>query len=81
MMPRFGTRIPDLAFEPLDDLTLVILEEDLRQVVALDPRVELLSLNIVPDYDANSVMATLQLRYIELNMVGNLDLNIQFEGA
>lgn len=81
MMPRFGTRIPDLAFEPLDDVTLIILEEDLRQVVAFDPRVQLLALNVVPDYDANTVTASLRLKYIELNMVDTIDINIQFEGS
>jgi phage baseplate assembly protein W len=81
MMPNFGTRIPELAFEPLDQLTLDILEEDLRAVIAFDPRVKLLDLTITPYYDANSVIASAKLLYIELNMVDNLDLNITFESA
>lgn len=80
MMPNFGTRIPDLAFEPLDQITLDILEEDLRAVFAFDPRVQLLELKIMPFYDNNAVVASAQLFYIELNIVGNLDLNITFEG-
>lgn len=81
MMPRFGTRIPDLAFEPLDAITVAVVEEDLYQVFLFDPRVELLDLSITPNYDANSLTASARLRYIELNMVDSLDLNIQFEGA
>jgi phage baseplate assembly protein W len=81
MMPTFGTRIPDLVFEPLDGITLDVLEEDLRAVFSFDPRVELLKLEILPDYDANSVTATAKLNYIELNLTGNLDINITFEGA
>lgn len=81
MMPKFGTRIPDLAFEPLDGITLNILEEDLRAVFEFDPRVELLSLAIVPVYDSNTVIASAKLLYVELNMTGSLDINITFEGS
>ena len=81
MMPRFGTRIPDLAFEPLDDITLLVLEEDLRTVVNFDPRVSLLDLTITPDPDTNSVVASINLYYIELDLVSSLDLNITFEAS
>lgn len=81
MMPMFGTRIPDLAFEPLDGITLGILEEDLRTVFLFDPRVELLSLVVTPDYDRNAVTAAAELLYVELNLIGNLDINITFEGS
>lgn len=80
MMPNFGTRIPDLAFEPLDQLTLDVLEEDLRAVIAFDPRVQLMELKIIPFYDNNAVIASARLFYVELNITGNLDLNITFEG-
>jgi len=81
MMPNFGTRIPDLAFEPMDGITLGILEEDLRAVFEFDPRVELLALTIVPVYDSNTVIASAKLLYVELNMQGSLDINITFEGS
>ena len=80
MMPSFGTRIPDLPFEPMDSITLDILEEDLRAVVNFDPRVELLDLTISPDPDTNTVTATLGLLYLELDLTGNIDINITFEG-
>lgn len=79
MLPNFGTRIPDLAFEPLDQITLDILEEDLRAVFDFDPRVQLLELRIVPYYDSNVVVAGARLLYLELNMQDNLDLHITFE--
>ena len=81
MMPNFGTRIPDLAFEPMDGITLGMLEEDLRAVFEFDPRVELLALTIVPVYDSNTVIASAKLLYVELNMQGSLDINITFEGS
>lgn len=81
MMPTFGTRIPDLVFEPLDGITLDVLEEDLRAVFDFDPRVSLIELKVIPDYDNNAVTATARLNYIELNLIDNLDINIVFEGA
>lgn len=80
MMPNFGTRIPDMAFEPLDEITLSMLEEDLRAVFSFDPRVDLISLNIVPSPDTYTVTASAKLLYVELNMQGMLDINITFEG-
>lgn len=81
MMPNFGTRIPDLAFEPMDGITLAILEEDLRAVVSFDPRVSLLNLLITPMPDTNTIIASMRLLYVELNIEGNLDINITFEGS
>lgn len=80
MMPTFGTRIPDLAFEPLDDITLDILRNDLLQVFNFDPRVSILDLVITPNPDESSVSATARLLYIELNLIDDLNLNIVFEG-
>lgn len=81
MMPTFGTRIPDLVFEPLDDITVAVLEEDLRAVFEFDPRVKLLELVITPDPDTNAVTASARLLYIELNLTDVLDINITFEGS
>lgn len=81
MMPGFGTRIPDMAFEPLDNFTLAVIEEDLRAVVAFDPRVELLSLSVVPQEDGNAVTASISLLYVELNMVSGMDINITVASA
>lgn len=78
MMPTFGTRIPELAFEPLDDVTIDIVRNDLTSVFNFDPRVDLLDLVITPDYDGNSLVAAARLLYVELNMVDTLDLNITF---
>lgn len=81
MLPNWGTRIPDMVFEPLDDITLDIIREDLLAVFNFDPRVQLLELNVHPDYDNHVVRASARLLYVELNMEGNLDLNIITEGA
>jgi len=81
MMPTFGTRIPDMAFEPLDEVTIDIVRNDLMSVFNFDPRVQLLDLAVIPNYDGNALTAAARLLYVELNMVDTLDLNIVFEGG
>lgn len=79
MMPTFGTLIPSLVFEPLDESTISIIEEELLTVFNFDPRVNLVTLEVVPNYDTNSVTATAILNYVELNLTQPFQLNIQFE--
>jgi phage baseplate assembly protein W len=79
MMPRFGTRIPDLAFEPLDPFLLDIIQEDLLQVINFDPRVELLDLVLNPLYDENTLTASIRLLFVEIGVQDTLNLNIVFE--
>ena len=78
MHPTFGTSIPDILFEPLDDLTTQIIEDDLRLVFDYDPRVQLLDIDMKVDAERNAVEVIADLFYIELNEVDRLELNIQF---
>lgn len=79
MMPTFGSVIPELVFEPLDQDTLDTIESEIISVIGFDPRVELLELNIIPNYDQNAVMVVANLFFVELEMVDGFELNIQFE--
>lgn len=79
MMPTFGTLVPDLLFEPLDETTTDILEDELRSVFDYDPRVEILEFVMNVDTERSSVMVSVSLFYIELNLTDNLDLNIAFQ--
>ena len=80
-MPTFGTLIPDLAFEPLDEETLDILHDELEAVIEYDPRVELLSLVMDPLYDENAVTVAIRILYVELNMDEVIELRLEFEGG
>jgi len=81
MMPNFGTSIPDMVFEPLDEDTIDRIEDELQTVFDYDPRVGLVSLDINPDYDTNTLTIAALLNYIELNTTELFDFNIEFEGA
>ncbi len=78
MMPRFGTSIPDMAFEPLDMDTVAQVQEELNYVFNYDPRVDLIQMDVRPDYDNNTLYVNAQLLYVELGLVDNLELNIEF---
>lgn len=74
MLPNFGTRIPLLAFEPLDTDTLAVVEEDLRMVFNYDPRVQLLSLAVVAMPDNNAIAAFADLLYVNTGLKETLKL-------
>ena len=74
MLPTFGTRIPLLAFEPLDPITLKIVEDDLRTVFNYDPRVRLIDLAVQALPDNNAIVAWADLEYLQLGVTETLKL-------
>jgi phage baseplate assembly protein W len=73
-MPDFGTRIPLLAFEPMDETTVTIIREDLQKVFAYDPRVQLIDMAITPIPDNNFIAVFVDLLYVEFNIKETLKL-------
>lgn len=80
MMPAFGTRIPLMAFEPLDKKTLEAIEEDLRAVVDYDPRVQLVAIAVRALSDNNAVLAVVDLKYVELDVTDTLRIEFPVGG-
>lgn len=80
-MPTFGTRIPDLRFEPLDDVTLYMISSDLQDVFNFDPRLQLKDLRVIPLYDSQVVMAFADVYYTYLGFDDQYSINITFEKA
>lgn len=78
MHPTFGSSIPELVFEPLDDDLLDTIREELEAVVKHDPRVELIDLTLVPKIDSNYVECHLLLFYVELNVTNDFELYLEF---
>lgn len=78
-MPTYGTVIPDIIFEPLDEQTVDIVRQDLLTVVEFEPRVSLRSISVIPLYDDNALVAALDLDYIELDLNDILDIRLEFE--
>ena len=79
MMPNWGSIIPEVVFDPLDEQTIRYLEEDVRAIINFDPRVRLLQLTPIPKYDEGRVEIHVLLDFLEFDLVDNMDLNITFE--
>jgi hypothetical protein len=58
-----------------------LIREDLLTVFRFDPRVQLIDLQVIPDYDNYTVTAAAKLLYVELNLVNDLNINITTAGS
>jgi phage baseplate assembly protein W len=56
MLPSFGTRIFEYLFDPFDEYTRNAIIEDAVRVVATDPRVELVSVDVFQEDQALNVI-------------------------
>jgi phage baseplate assembly protein W len=79
MMSNFGTSIPDLLFEQLDEKTVQEVRQQLEYVFNYDPRVTLIELNVFAVPELNGIIASAVLQYIELNVVDRFDLHLEFD--
>lgn len=75
MQPDFGTRIPLMAFEPLDTMSIQIIKDDLTKVFNYDPRVRLIDIAVLPMPDNNAIVALVDLQYIELDVNETMKLS------
>lgn len=58
--PRFGSRITDLLFENVDDITAINIETEIRNSIeTYEPRVKLTSVVVQADIDGNSFDVTI----------------------
>lgn len=78
-MFTYGTRIPDLVFEQMDDVIFDAIEQDLTDVINNEPRVQLVDMKLVPIYDKAVIIVNMILFYVELNFTGQFDIHIEFE--
>lgn len=66
--PEFGSIIWELLFDPGDPRTEAIVAQDAQRIVGLDPRVELLDLQIDVSADTHEINLQVQLRAVEFEM-------------
>lgn len=70
MNPDFGTVIWDTLFNPLDQDTVNIIQQDVRRIIAYDPRLAANNV-LVTQYD-RGIQIQLDLTYIPANQTGTL---------
>lgn len=75
MQPQFGTRIPLMAFEPLDELSIQAIKDDLTMVMEYDPRVRLIDIAVMALPDNNAIVAMVDIEYIQLDIKETLRLD------
>jgi phage baseplate assembly protein W len=78
-MPTFGTSIPDLVFEPLDDMAIITVQQELTTVFNYDPRVKLVDLQVIPLFSEKTILALATLTYLKINFTETVAINIQFQ--
>jgi phage baseplate assembly protein W len=77
MRPEFGTSLWDLLFEPFGNEISSAIEEEVRQIVSVDPRVRLEKV-IVDTYD-NGINIAISLVFVPLNLGDVLYLKFDLE--
>jgi len=75
--PQFGSILPYLVFEQLDEETVFAVEEDVIEIVKSDPRWRLLNLDT--DVGEHSITCVLRLEYLPSTTVEELYLKYTTE--
>lgn len=58
--PEIGSNIRKMLFEPMDNITAIVIEREIREVIEnFEPRVTIQTLDVVPYYDYDSFHVTL----------------------
>lgn len=73
MNPQFGTIIWNLLFEPFTEAVRNAIADDVKRIVAYDPRVE--AQNVIVSEFTTGIQIELELRYVLTNQVATLALN------
>lgn len=73
MNPSFGTIIWNLLFEPFTEAVRDAIADDVKRIVAYDPRVQ--AENIIVTEFTTGIQIELELRYVPTNQVSTLALN------
>lgn len=60
--PEFGSILPELVFEQFDQLVIDAADEDVRTIIGLDPRWQLIDYQI--EAENHSLTITVQIRYV-----------------
>jgi phage baseplate assembly protein W len=77
MMPTFGSIIHDLIFEPLTSDVKMLIEEDIKEIVAEDPRCEFI--NLVVKETEHTVSAYLTVSILPENTPVTLEIDLERE--
>lgn len=75
--PEFGSNLPYYVFQPLDNATVDLIEQDVMDVVTYDPRFSLLDNAIIVSEDEHYVSVSVGLMYLPTTT--STDLILKFD--
>ena len=74
--PTYGTVIPTMTFEQMDDTTLAKVNTELVRAFESDPRVTLLRCDVVSNADSHSIIANCHVLYVDYGVEEEITLPI-----
>ena len=67
--PEFGSSISEILFENVDEITAVSIEDEIRSSLKnYEPRVELIDVNVEPNFDENQFDVTISYRIVGIDI-------------
>jgi len=77
--PEFGSNLPLYVFEPLDETTILNIEQDVEDVINYDPRFEQVTKNVIVNRDDSAVTVIIKLIYLPTTTPTDLVLKFDDE--
>lgn len=77
--PEFGSNLPYYVFQPLDEATVDLIEQDVYDVVTYDPRFRLMEQGVIVEEDNSSVTVIVRLFYLPTTTATQLELKFDRE--
>ena len=67
--PDFGSSVGEILFENVDDITAVSIEDEIKSSLKnYEPRVELIDVNVDPNFDENQFDVTISYRIVGIDI-------------
>ena len=79
--PEFGSNLPYYVFQPLDDITVDLIQQEVSNIVNYDPRFNLSSEIVRVEEDKNAVTILIQLLYLPTTTATELEIKFDRESG
>ena len=67
--PDFGSSVSEILFENVDEITAVSIEDEIKSSLKnYEPRVELIDVNVEPNFDENQFDVTISYRIVGIDI-------------
>ena len=67
--PDFGSSVSEILFENVDDITVISIEDEIKNCLAnYEPRVELINVNVDPNFDNNQFDVIISYRIVGIDI-------------